>query len=208
MSEIISLEFSRSGYVASLYDSGVTGSSDCNSYIPFFSLFAHELLTFEEGEVTVVEYSLPTGYIRQYTELKLLLLNADAPKRYLYRISGVESHLDLHRGLLYRDNIIYMCLALESDYVLNTPMEEIKAKPDTTRFTLFINNEFEDVPEFRNVLKNLQTNYIGPLKQEGVDVVYTSRIMDWVFKNNYIQPKFRNVAEMLKHLKEEVPLMI
>jgi hypothetical protein len=50
--------------------------------------------------------------------------------------------------------------------------------------------------------------YIDPLKNLGMDVVQTSRINEWLFQNNYEEPKFKNVTQLMKHLQEDVPKML
>ena len=186
------------------------GTSDCNMFIPFYSLFAHDLLVFEETGTRVLEYSLPgntqaNSAVRQYAQMTNSLKGTYAPKRYKYKLRGVDHYVNMHRGLLYKGDIVYLCLGVQANYVLNTPIENIESNPDVTKFTLFINNEFDNSPELKNIRKKVQQMYIDPLKQQGIDIVQTSRVNNWLFGNNYSQPKFRNVVQMMKHLQEEVP---
>ena len=73
--------------------------------------------------------------------------------------------------------------------------------------TVFISNLIDD-PLYKNIKKKLNDLYIDIAKQVGLDIVTTSRINNWLFKNNVKPLKFKTVMQMNKHLKEEVPQRI
>lgn len=209
MTNLVSFHLNSSVYNPNDYRTTLLGTSDCNSFTPFYSLFAHSLYIFNDN-TKVIEYCLPTEpsgiqQERQYSGLFEALKVASRPTLYLYKIRGVEKTVNLHRGLIYKGDTIYMSLGIDTNYVLNTPMSEIIANPDITKFTLFIDNEFELEDDLKNIRKRVVKDYIDPLRNQGVDVVYTSRIKSWLFKNNYVAPKFKSVTRLMKHLKEEVP---
>lgn len=198
-------------YNEHLYRTRVIGTSDCNGFIPLYSLFAHELMVF--GDTRVLEYKLPSEppfhlYERQYDRLNRDLRTSDIPKRYKFKLSGTEHFICMNRGLLYKDEEILLCLGIKTDYVMSTPIEEIRDNIDTTKLTLFISKEFEDNPTYKNIRRKMDSMYIADVKNQGIDIVFTSRIKNWLFNNNFKQPKFKNVMQLMQHLEQEVPMTL
>jgi hypothetical protein len=186
------------------------GTSDCNIFVPFYSVFGHELILFEEIDKKVLEYCLPIANsdhsVRQYEALIRLLRISQNPHKYYFKLQGIDHVINVHRGILYdNDKNILMCLSINSEYLLNTPVEEIAAKPDINQFVLFISHEF-NAPKYKNVKKKIDLEYLSKIRQLNIDIIETSKINHWLFKNNFKQPKFKSVIEMNKHLKEEVPM--
>jgi hypothetical protein len=186
------------------------GTSDCNMFIPFYAMFFHDLITFKDKDVRVVEYTLPidaSGYSfdRKYDQLIFQLINATTPRRFCYILQGVNHYVNIHRGVLYdsRGNIL-MCLGINTEYLLNNPLSVIASSPDYSKFVLLLGSELNN-PIYKNLKKKLGETYISDAVSLGMDVVNTSKINSWLFKNNYVEPKFKNVTEMKKFLKEEVP---
>lgn len=197
-----------------LYDSGVTGTSDCNEYIPFYAVFDHNMLSFEGlPDVRVLEYSQPTNMAvassSQYPILIQRLISRNSVSAFKFRVSGETKKVFVIRGMMWdtRGNILFS-LNINTSYVLGTPLEEIQANPDPTKFILTISNEFTTNPEYRNLIKKVQTLYFNVGVEEGMDVVYTSRLNSWVFKNNYVEPSFRSAAALRRHLREEIPRIL
>lgn len=195
------------------FKTDLVGTSDCNMFVPFFSIFGHELITFEDNEeIKVLEYCLPNANataiygIRQYDALIRALVQRQNPQKYYFKLQGVDYDLNVHRGILYDNNKnILMCLAVNTEYLLNTPLEEIARNPDINQFVLFLSQEFDN-PIYKNVKKKIDLEYLSRIRQLNIDIIETSKINHWLFKNNFKQPKFKNVIEMNKHLKEEVPM--
>jgi hypothetical protein len=190
------------------YKTTVIGYSDCNSFIPYYALSAHNLLLM--GEKRVLEYSLPVSrntmqYIRNYTDLVSRLVSSNGPHRFIFKILGQQHNIYLENGVMYKDNTVFMCLGIDAQYVFDTPMEELSKNIDYTKFTLFIDNSFKDTAILKNIYKNVDKLYIQPLRSSGVDIVLTARLKQWLFKNNYQAPKFKNVLQMKNHLKVDVP---
>jgi hypothetical protein len=213
MRNLISFQFNSNQYNPMHYRTRLMGTSDCNMFVPFYSLFAHELVEFEESGVRLIEYSLPgdanpNTYVRQYAHLLNTISTTGQPIRYNYKLRGRDMYVNLHRGIIYKGDIVYVCLGINSEYIINTPISEIESNPDITKFTLFINNAFDTTTELKNIRKKVGEMYIDPLKNLGMDVVQTSRINEWLFQNNYEEPKFKNVTQLMKHLQEDVPKML
>ncbi len=212
MQTLISLTSRTQAYNFEALDLNFIGTSDCNMFIPFHAVFNHQLITFADQEVKVVEYALPKvtlflEKIRQYSQLLNRLCTANSLSCYTFKVGGIDKEIHVHRGLILKDQTILMSLGINTRYVLSTPLTEIASEPDLSKFTLFINNTFDEDATYKNVRKKVEGLYVDPLKKLGVDIVLTNSVESWLYRNNFIQPKFKNVAEMVNHLKFEAPLM-
>lgn len=189
----------------------IIGTSDCNLFTPVYSLFNHKLLML--GEIRVLEYSLPcltsgmySPISRQYNDLLLLLREGDDPQYYVFKNGGEEHTLQVMRGLLCdREGKILLCLGINGEYLLNTPIQEIIETPDSTQFSLFVSHEFNSNPIYKNVKKKLGAMYFDPCTEKNLDIVFTAEPKDWLFKNNHSIPSFDTVSKMKKHLNKDIP---
>ena len=211
--DIINFEFNISMFKEGDFSPSLIGTSDCNEYIPFYALAAHNLIVFEEIEDRVIEYNLPMTpprYQRErmYRRLNSHLRSGEIPKRYEFTFKGEKLSFNMHRGLIYKGEEIYLGLAISSEYLLSTPMQEIKNNIDYSKFKLFISNKFSKDNSFKNINKKLEAMYIEELKILGVDIIYTNDVSERIFKNNFKKVKFKNMAEMVKYLDEEVPKIL
>ena len=201
-------------YSENNYKTRITGTSDCNEYIPVYAISSHTLLTFKDSGTKVMEYSMPTSeiqsynYVRTYSDLIRRIKDSRGPCRYNFKLAGNNHNLNVDRGIVYDNNgNVLMCLAINKDYLFSVDSEVLKTNPDYTQFVVFISNLLDD-PTYKNIKKKLNELYIDVAKQVGLDIVTTSRINNWLFKNNVKPLKFKTVIQMNKHLKEEVPKRI
>ena len=204
----------QTSYTESNYRTIVVGTSDCNEYIPVYAISNHKLLVFKDSNTKVMEYNMPINviqgynYVRTYADMIIEIRGARNPCRYNFKVAGVNHNLNLDRGMVYDNNgNILMCLAINKDYLFSLDSEVLKTNPDYTQFVIFISNLLDD-PLYKNIKKKLNELYIDIAKQIGLDIVTTSRINNWLFKNNIKPLKFKNIIQMNKHLKEEVPKRI
>ena len=161
-----------------------------------------------------MEYNMPTSeiqdynYVRTYSDLIRRIRDSRGPYRYNFKLAGNNHNLNVDRGIVYdNDGNVLMCLAINKDYLFSVDSEVLKTNPDYTQFVVFISNLLDD-PTYKNIKKKLNELYIDVAKQVGLDIVTTSRINNWLFKNNVKPLKFKTVIQMNKHLKEEVPKRI
>lgn len=200
-------------YNESSYRTGITGTSDCNEYIPIYAISNHKLLTFEP-DFKVMEYNMPSSEIpryssvRTYADLVYQLKEARHPVIYNFKLAGINHNINIDRGILY-DNSgnVLMCLGINKDYLFSITSETLKTSPDYTKFVIFISSNFDN-PTYKNIKKKVTELYIDIAKEIGLDIVTTSRINNWLFKNNVKPLKFKSISEMNKHLKDEVPRRI
>ena len=204
----------QTSYAENNYRTRITGTSDCNEYIPVYAISSHKLLVFKDSNVRVMEYSMPINgiqsynYVRTYSDLIFKIKEARNPCKYNFKVAGVNHNLNLDRGMVYDNNgNVLMCLAINKDYLFSVDSEVLRINPDYTQFVIFISNLLDD-PLYKNLKKKLNELYIDIAKQVGLDIVSTSRINNWLFKNNTKPLKFKNIIQMNKHLKEEVPQRI
>lgn len=204
----------QTSYAENNYRTRITGTSDCNEYIPVYAISNHKLLVFKDSNVRVMEYSMPINgiqsynYVRTYSDLIFKIKEARNPCKYNFKVAGVNHNLNLDRGMVYDNNgNVLMCLAINKDYLFSVDSEVLRINPDYTQFVIFISNLLDD-PLYKNLKKKLNELYIDIAKQVGLDIVSTSRINNWLFKNNTKPLKFKNIIQMNKHLKEEVPQRI
>lgn len=204
----------QTNYAEINYRTRITGTSDCNEYIPVYAISNHKLLVFKDSNAKVMEYNMPINdiqgynYVRTYADMIIKIKDARNPCKYNFKVAGVDHNLNLDRGMVYDNNgNILMCLAINKDYLFSLDSEVLKTNPDYTQFVIFISNLLDD-PLYKNIKKKLNELYIDIAKQTGLDIVTTSRINNWLFKNNTKPLKFKNIIQMNKHLKEEVPKRI
>lgn len=193
------------------------GTSDCNTYIPAYSIYGNELHTFinkddENDKLEILEYSIPNisnSGTRRYNDLISALRLGCIPNKFYYKLGNVQYGVNMFRGILYTDEYeVLMCLGINSKYVMNTDIQDIINSPDISQFALFISKRFNENPIYKNLRKKLEIEYVNPIKEEGIDVIETSRLTSWLFKNNFKPPKFKSVIEMNNHLKNEIPKLV
>lgn len=204
----------QTNYVENNYRTRITGTSDCNKYIPVYAISSHTLLTFKDSDIKVMEYNMPIfeiqsyNYIRTYSDLIRRIEDSRGPCKYNFKLTGNNHNLNVDRGIVYdNDGNVLLCLAINKDYLFNVDSDVLKTNPDYTQFVVFISNLLDE-PIYKNIKKKLNELYIDVAKQVGLDIVTTSRINNWLFKNNVKPLKFKTVIQMNKHLKEEVPKRI
>lgn len=215
MRDIINLAILiRSSYDDNRYKSLTIGTSDCNDYIPVFAISSHKLIKFEDEDVNVMVYSMPLpnlsgSYSRTYLNLVRDLRTAPVPTRYLFKVAGIQHVLYVDRGMIYtEEGKILMCLAINKNYLFSVSKKQfLDEEIDVSNFILLLTEELDN-PIYKNLKKKLEQNYIASIKSLNIDIVITKKIDSWLFKNNVKKIKFKNVTEMNKHLKQEVPMRI
>lgn len=186
------------------------GTSDCNEYMPFYSILNHQLLDVNNN--IIIEYGKPTyrlsgGYSRTYTELFNDLIGINySGKTYQFTIGGVGHSIGYNRHVIFDNtNKILCCLAVKSSALLNNRFSELQENQNPDDYILLVNNDLISNPIYKNVGKKINNEYISRFKTSNIDIVYTNNVDKWVFKNNFRQPTHSNMPAMLRHLNEEVP---
>lgn len=191
---------------------GKIGTSDCNEYVPFYTIMNHILLDIEGHRI--IEYGKPnynyTGfYARTYRDLFSDLKNINHTKTYNFTLQGEPHQFGYTRHTIYStDNKLLCCLAIKSSALLNNSFAQLQANQNPEDFIFLVDNTLFSNPIYKNIAKKVDSNYISLFKESDIDLVYTNDIDKWLFKNNLSKPTFKNVPEMMKHLKTEVPKIL
>ena len=193
-------------YNKETYATGVTGTSDCNDYIPVFALWKHLFLKIENTEIGIMEYTLPIASIaqplRNYIRMvQILIYGTSSPLRGVFKLAGENQYVNLERGLVYNDQgEILMCLAINKEYLLSVSRSELESGvAPSTAFLLFTTDAL-DRGVYKTFKKKLQEHYIGLAQSLKIDIVRTSRVNEWLFKNNVEKKEFKSIQEMKEHV--------
>ena len=191
-------------------------TSDCNSYVPVYAIVKHALISIQNDDETldnVLEYSKPIfgqsmGRTRSYADLISGLTINTSMSTYSFKVGDEQHQVYFERGLLLDiGKNILMCMAIDTEYLLNTDVSIIRTNPNGEKFTLFITDKFRD-PTYKNVRKKVKAEYIDKVRNFGLDVIETSKIDEKLFKNNIKPHTFKTIAQMKKYLKEVPKLLI
>ena len=196
----------QDNYNKETYATGVTGTSDCNDYIPVFALWKHLFLKIKNTEIGIVEYTLPIAStmqpLRNYMEMiQILIYGTSSPSRGVFKLAGENQYVNLERGLVYNDQgEILMCLAINKEYLLSVSKSELESGvAPSTAFLLFTTDAL-DRDVYKAFKKKLQEHYIGLAQSLKIDIVRTSRVNEWLFKNNVEKKEFKSIQEMKEHV--------
>ena len=195
-----------------VYLSKEIGTSDCTVYVPFFALNCHTLLDINDNIVIEYPKVIPYGgrSTRNYSDLLVSLKSNSLPFLHYFSYQHVEYTMGGSRNVLFDSDSgeLLLCLSIKSEVLLQHSYSKIVERADPEDYILLVNNKLQRDPIYKNVIKRLVKEYISLFEVDGIDVVYTNSIEKWTFKNNYRQPNFKTVPEMVKHLNEEVPRIL
>lgn len=210
MSEIINYELPNSiSYNKTQFETATIGTSDCNMFIPLYASYFCDVIQFPSGD-RILQYAKPINAIggsRRYVDMFYHLKVGIFSTSFYFRKAGIQYEVYYNRGIVYDADHIYLCLAVNTEYLLNTDPEEIKSNPDPRKHLLFINNAIY-AEHLTNVRRKLENEYIDVAKSEGIDIIYTNRLEEWLYSNNYETPTFSTIDDLNKHLKEEIPVLL
>ena len=195
-----------------VFRTSTTGTSDCNNFIPFFAVFTHVLIQIKESGVNILEYNMPVastagGQTRNFTNFKQYICNTSYPIKFTYSIAGVQHEVYVYKGIVFTgQGEVLMCVGINTEYLMITPYAELRTL-DVTKYVLFVSTKLlED--QYKSLRKRLERDYISVFTEAGIDIITTSRVGDWLFKNNFEKPKFKTIKESTQHLKEVQGLLL
>lgn len=119
----------------------------------------------------------------------------------IYSRSKIE-YLSSFRHCLFTDNkafknlttddyTLLMCIGVKKEYMFIQTIDEICL----SNYILFINNKLFDDKDYKLIHKPCK-EYINEIKQYGVDIQYTNRIQEHLFKPMELIPQFKTIEEM------------
>ena len=206
------IEFQNAGfsrYNREEFYSGSIGTSDCNLYIPLY------VLSYLDPSLVVgnvIQYSAPNAEItdrrlnrsRQYNNFFRYLQKVNnSMMTFQYTLGSSEHFLTVRHGIIYNEEgRILLCVGVDMDkitsYSVNT---EVRNNLRNTDYCIFLSTLFTTSPIYKNVYKKVFTDFLTPAKREGIDIIETSNIEKWLFKNNYSLPKFKTISDIKKYLQ-------
>ena len=151
------------------------GTSDCNSYIPIYSLYAHTLLTFNDHKDIVLEYGFPkTGSYsydyRTYRNLFNYLYEGTVVTRFYFKTGSDITEVFVYRGMLFDiSGNILMCMAVNTEYILENRdrLSSIISNPDYSKFVVFVGKEMYN-PIYKSLKKKVKELFINKVREAGL----------------------------------------
>lgn len=193
-------------------DKLLIGHSDCNYYMPYHSIFYHNIL--KKGDIEIIEYFLPLikqifTITRAYNKLVELFVSNpyDNYSRFHFKdVNKIQYNVDILSGMLMFQDKIIACLAVDTDYLLSIKPFDIKKNSielDNSKLALFVHSSLYTEPLLKNLVKKFETLYVNKVLLEGVQIIKTITPLEKVlYGNNFKMPKFKTVEESNKFLKE------
>jgi hypothetical protein len=197
------------------FKTSIIGTSDCNEFVPFYSLLNHQQLKIKDSEVRIMEYALPLTFgsnvnsARNFRELLRYISNPNYPMlKFNFTIAGASHSVYIYQGLiLSEEGEILVALGINTEHILNNTFTKISSDMSPSNFTLFISSKL-DAEIYKNLKKKLEKEYFSVFRAADIDIITTSRTNKWVFKNNFKKPKFKSVKEMNMYLQEVPKVLI
>lgn len=194
------------------FNSYTIGTSDCNTFIPYYAMYSHTLLNMDG--TFVIEYKFPAkprdyNYTRNYADLFSLLKTTTQPMNYIFKIGDEVHKVYIFKGMLYDSNgKILLCLTIDTEYLMSTDIDIILSDPDNNKLKLIVSNELEDNPKYKNLKKKISTELLSKFRELKIDIILTDNVNNLVFKNNYVVPDFASIEESLAYTNEELPKLM
>lgn len=208
MNQIVNFEKYESPYDGlkeNVSHTTLIGDSVGSSYVPFIMGFIGEVYIVNEKKVLVYDFiyrkdDLPNRPQRLYSELFYSLTNCVVPSWYhtkevnLQSCKGMLFHFDQYTS----EYKLLMILAVKSTDIFTID----KLKPDYSKFALFISHDFSEDPLYKAVYNKIEKEYVIQARDLGIDIVYTKHIKERCFSNSLRKPKYTNITEMQKAMKD------
>lgn len=172
----------------------------CTEYVPFYSMFFSKFLRM--GDLRYMLYFLPmdnSGSTNKTIYFETAIRNYLKP--ILYLKGGIE--YKVAKNLIWitdattGKNTILYALIVKKDYVYNmtTPI-------DYSQFLVLVNDTFVNDPQYRLMYNFVRREVISKLTTDaGMDIVQTSHVDRWCFKNSSLPLQFNTIVERTEYLK-------
>lgn len=206
-------------------DYSTMGSSDCNSYLPFSAIIAHGLVTIhttkadETKVLNVIDYpklkysytSLSRSYESTFKSLRALKF----PTVFQSSSKGEPIELTCTAGQITdENNKLLLVTAIRKNKFPNiadklfcetyegASQEYIPEDVSAKDFIIIIGPELSTLPKYKNFYKQLVKHYLEPCSSMGIDILNTSDVETWVFKNNFKMPVFKIISQRQQYLQK------
>lgn len=177
-----------------------TCDNQLNLFVPFINLFSNgELIEINNKFLYVYKNYVDSSHYlyhkKSVYDYVFRLLNNYINNNYYFSIK--DSNYIFNKGIIrsYPSNKILLCLCITNKYVFNIKIDNI----DYSKFVLFINNEFkQDI--HKTLFSKINKEYIIPLIEKNISIMWTNNIEDWCYKEIKSIPKFNSITEMNNYL--------
>ena len=182
----------------------VSGVSDLNEYVPFYTNRTYGVYEYVTNGVYL--YNKPerknnSWSTSTYPQFLNYLKQSLSLRRFKYVLEGVEELLYFMQGYIVdkEDNILLL-LTIKNDFSFNR-MDNIL---DKESFRLYISTKFLKNPIYKNFYKKLQKEYIDRFLEEDIEVIYTTseKIHNSVFKDGF-EINYNSLTELTELLHTE-----
>jgi len=182
----------------------IDGYSSLNIYTPFYALFTPKVMY---KELQIIHYGIEKRYkehfthTRNYRDLYNLLNHSTLPTA--FSTTAMRKPIHAMKGILFEEGvnnipIIHFLLTIESNYIFTMNPNEL----DKKRIVLFLSRDFATGKSFGNIYRKINKDIIIPLQESGVDVIVTSDVKRWCYKNNLTLPKFKTINSRNEYLNK------
>lgn len=188
------------------YEGINTTYSQLNTYIPFYAGFVNKALVNEVTDKRSIIYEAYKLSVKRadyidtikYKDLLWWLINVIVPSAHLKSFRNHSNNVmyQVMKGCIlysryigrYRGHsentivkpLLVLCFAKDKYNSIGKAISE-KKEPNPKDFVLIISNDINEV-EHKSLYAQLRKHYIGPLKELGVDVLYTDDINKYCFQ--------------------------
>lgn len=199
----------------------IIGTTNKNEYFPVYSTnFYHQQMLdhygYDYNDEPICENIIDNIYlykkpvdsaknhnagITKYADLLHCLYTSTSADTFSFTVNDVVYFLTCSRGYIADENgNILLLLATKSQDIFVYD-EELH----TNNLKLFVSNRFVKEPQYKNVFKKIDTEYINFCYQNDIDVMFTTseKITSSVYKNDFEVP-FNSLTELHEHLNGDV----
>lgn len=182
----------------------VSGVSDLNEYVPFYTNRTHGICKYITNDVYL--YNKPerknnSWSTKTYPDFLRHIKQSLYLRRFKYVLEGVEEILYFMQGYIAdkEDNILLL-LTVKNDFSFNRKDNIL----DKESFRLYISTKFLKNPIYKNFYKKLQKEYIDRFLEEDIEVIYTTsdKIHNSVFKDGF-EINYNSLTELTELLHTE-----
>lgn len=208
--ELKSLNFSNSFLYETEEEDSIEHLSTHNRFIPFYTLFNSKV--YKVRDKKVILYGRLFDFNNSYDTLtKNRFLSHLLHKRglkfaysYKIKISTNEEPIEEFESIVVGKGYVLdsygiplLMLGVESDYINEIDIE----KPITSKFKLFIDEERLLKVRHKKIYSLIKNNYLPLIKEDGIDIISTKNMNEWLYKPKPMLPHFETLEERVEYLK-------
>ena len=188
-----------------------------NKYVPSYSIFNRNVL----GNKDVIEYfeiRNGDGNTTRSYEILINNLRSDiySPRTFIVSKGDFKSILTANQGILLDEDGVLFCLCIEKELmaklfqVYSNNHKTLVDSFDVNDFKIFISNRIKE-PHYKSLYTVLDRVLLEKAREIDLDYTFTNSIESKIYNgipSDFINPKFKTVAEMKSFLENYLPSLI